>query len=78
MAGFSEHYKMEMAQNFIAVTAAPSTEVAMYWLEAGNFNMESAIELYFSTSALPMPSGGNSGGNFDTSAAELGVGMRTI
>ena len=61
-----------MAQNFIAVTAAPSTEVAMYWLEAGNFNMESAIELYFSTSALPMPPGGNSGGNFDTSAAELG------
>ena len=34
----------------MGITAVPSVDTAQYWLEASNFNMDSAIELFFSSS----------------------------
>ena len=39
-----------MIQSFMGITAVPSVDTAQYWLEASNFNMDSAIELFFSSS----------------------------
>ena len=51
-----------MIESFMSITAVISAETAQYWLEASNFNMDSAIELFFSSSGTAATSsiGGSS------------------
>lgn len=46
--------RAEMVQSFMSITDVRSAETAEYWLEAANFSIDSAINLFFSSSnAIP-------------------------
>lgn len=49
-----------LIDEFMAISGVSSNEEASNWLEMGNFNLETAIDLYFSNSSSHTTSGSTS------------------
>lgn len=46
--------RSEMVQSFMAITGSDDMAMAKYWLEAANFNLDGAIDIFYSSSSASM------------------------